>query len=202
MEACGRDTGMYPRAHLHGRCPAPSQLPAPFSFRDPGSLRPAKWRKPLTGPLPWNSLTKTRIRTCLPLDDLAHLTLPYVPAGGNFPARLPHLVPSDFSALDAPTISLPALRARVLHTLREEWESVPLPPYYPFKPSLVPHPFMGLPKFIAVRIHQMRSGKSYLAAHRPDWCKDPVHPTCPRCSLEDETFTHTLLQCPPGLPPP
>ena len=56
---------------------------------------------------------------------------------------------------------------------------------------------MGLPKFLAGRIHQMRSGKSYLAAHRPDWCQNPVLPPCPRCSSGDETFTHAVFECPP-----
>ena len=82
-------------------------------------------------------------------------------------------------------------------TLREEWESTSILPYYLFTPSLVPHPLMGLPKFIAGRIHQMRAGKSYLAAHRPDWCRNPVLPTCPRCSSGDETFTHAAFECPP-----
>ena len=159
--------------------------------------RPARWRKPLTGPLPWNALTKTRIRTRLPLDDLAHLALPFTPATGNFPLRLPHLVPSDFDPPDPPSITWPAIRARVVLALKEEWDSRPLPPYYPFTPSLGPHPFMGLPKFLAGRIHQMRLGKSYLAAHRPDWCENLVLPTCPRCSSGDETFTHAVLECPP-----
>ena len=43
----------------------------------------------------------------------------------------------------------------------------------------------------------MRSGKSYLAAHRPEWCKDPVLPTCPRSSSGEETFTHAAFECPP-----
>jgi len=55
------------------------------------------------------------------------------------------------------------LRARQL--LLSDWSSTPAPPYYPFPPSTRPHPFMGLGKFVAGRIHQMRSGKSYLAAH-------------------------------------
>ena len=74
---------------------------------------------------------------------------------------------------------------------------MPLPAYYPFEPPCGPHPFMALPKFLAGRIHQMRSGKSYLAAHRPAWSRDPVLPTCPRCSSEDETFTHAVFRCPP-----
>ena len=135
------------------------------------------------------------------MDDLAHLALPFTPATGNFPPRLPHLVPSDFDPPDPPTIAWPAIRARVVLALKEEWDLRPLPPYYPFTPSLGPHLFMGLPKFLAGRIHQMRSGKSYLAAHRPDWCGNPVLPTCPRCSSGDETFTHAVLECPPANGP-
>ena len=175
----------------------PASCPAPYPHRALDSLRPAKWRKPLTGPLPWNSLTITRIRTPLPIDDLAHLALRYVPATGTFPARLPHLVPSDFDPPDPPTITWPALRAKVALSLREEWVSRPLPAYYLFTPSLLPHPFMWLPKFLAGQIHQMRSGKSYLAAHRPDWCQNPVFPTCPRCSSGEETFAHAVFECPP-----
>ena len=145
--------------------PLLANFPARFSLQKPSSLRPIMWRKLLTGRLPWDSLTKTRIRRRLPLDHLAHLALPYVPAAGTFPPRLSHLVPSDYTYPDIQPISWPALRARAVLTLREEWMSVPLPQYYPFVPSLVPHPFMAFPKFIARRIHQMRSGKSSLAAH-------------------------------------
>ena len=145
----------------------PSNFPTPYSFREPNSLRPRRWKKPLVGPLPWNSLTKTTIRTRLPLDDLAHLALPFVPVNGTFPPRLPHLVLSDHAHPDTPSITWPALMAKVMLTLREEWASVPLPTYYPFAPPYSPHPLMALPKFLAAQIHQMRSGKSYLAAHRP-----------------------------------
>ena len=139
----------------------PPTFPSPYQFRTGDSLRPAVWRKPLTGPLPWNACTKTRIRTRLPLDDLAHLTLRFAPASGAFPARLEHLVPDESGQHPPSDITWPSLKARVTLSLKEEWESRPLPPYYPFAPSLAPHPFMGLPKFLAGRIHQMRSGKSY-----------------------------------------
>ena len=142
----------------------PKDFPAPFSFQEPDSLRPSSWKKPITSSLPGNSRTKTRIRTRLPLDDLAHLTLPFVPGVGSFPARLAHLVPFDHAQPDTPSITWPALRAKVAFALREEWANEPLPTYYPFAPTLNPHPFMALPKFLAGRIHQMRSGKSYLAA--------------------------------------
>ena len=182
-------------------CTAAARLPpdfsSPYRFREPETLRPKQWRKPLTGPLPWKASAKTRIRTRLPLDDLAHLVLLFVPRTGTFPARLSHLVPSDFPTPPVPSISWPSLKAKVRERLVEEWAAIPLPPYYPFTPTAVPHPFMGLPKFLAGRIHQMRSGKSYLAAHRPTWYDDAPLPACPRCSSEDETFEHAVLRCPP-----
>ena len=45
----------------------------------------------------------------------------------------------------------------------------------------------------------MRSGKSYLAAHRRAWQGKPVEATCPRCSSEEESFTHAVLSCPPRV---
>jgi len=69
----------------------------------------------------------------------------------------------------------------------EEWELVaPVPPRYEYRPSLKPHPFMGLSKFDAGRLHQMRSGKSYLRAH-PSW-DDDGPPTCPSCAEAPESF--------------
>ena len=53
--------------------------------------------------------------------------------------------------------------------LLQDWANdAPTPPYHEYPPSLAPHPFMGLGKFLAGRIHQMRVAKSYLAAH-PSW---------------------------------
>ena len=52
---------------------------------------------------------------------------------------------------------------------------------------------MGLDRFSAGRIHQMRAGKSYLAAH-PSW-SDDMAPLCPSCEVEDETFHHAILSC-------
>jgi len=49
------------------------------------------------------------------------------------------------------------------------------------------YPFMGLGKFVAGRIHQMRSAKSYLAAHR-SWSDESPDPTCPRCETGPESF--------------
>ena len=53
---------------------------------------------------------------------------------------------------------------------------------------------MGLSKFLAGRIHQMRSGKSYLAAH-PSWFNRDLPSLCPRCHASPETFEHAVLSC-------
>ena len=112
----------------------PMDFPSLFSHRGTGTLRPPKWRKTLTGPLSCKATTKTRIRTRLPLDDLAHLVLLSIPCAGKLPSRLAHLVPSDFPAPDPPTITWPELAARVKNVLKEEWAKEPLLPYYPFAP--------------------------------------------------------------------
>ena len=69
----------------------------------------------------------------------------------------------------------------------------PAPPYYEY-PSLSPHPFMGLGKFVAGRIHLMRSAKSYLTTH-PSWFDENPNPTCPRCETGPESFQHAILPC-------
>jgi len=90
-----------------------------------------------------------------------------------------------------------ALRTGARRMLLQDWVTdAPTPPYYDFPPSLTPHPFMGLGKFVAGRIHQMRAAKSYLAAHT-SWFDENPDPTCPRCGMEIETFWHAILTCPP-----
>jgi len=54
---------------------------------------------------------------------------------------------------------------------------------------------MGLGKFVAGRILQMRSAKSYLASH-PSWFDENPDPTCPRCEAGHECFQHAILTCP------
>ena len=86
-----------------------------------------------------------------------------------------------------------ALKARVREALLDEWPCLfPPPGYYRHPPAQNPRPFMGLNKFIAGRIHQMRAGKSYLAAH-PTWKSPDADTSCPRCGLESETFEHAIL---------
>jgi len=54
---------------------------------------------------------------------------------------------------------------------------------------------MGLGKFVAGRIHQMRAGKCYLVAH-PTWRSPDADTSCLRCGLEPETFENAILSCP------
>ena len=83
----------------------------------------------------------------------------------------------------------------------DEWNSLhPTPEYYTYPCRLDPHPFMGLDKFIAGRLHQMRAHKSYLAAHPSWWSEDP-DTSCPRCRTEEEMFEHAILHCPARLRP-
>ena len=89
-----------------------------------------------------------------------------------------------------------ALRAWARRMLLQDGaEDDPTPPYYEYPPSLTPNPFMGLGQFVAGRIHQMRAGKSYRAAH-PSWSDEDHDLTCPRCGIEPDTFQHGILSYP------
>jgi len=96
---------------------------------------------------------------------------------------IPGVVPSYIS-----------LKLRAKQHLLSDWSSTPAPPCYPYPPSTRPHPFMGLGKFVAGRIHQMRSGKSYLSAH-PSWGNPDAETSCPLCSEALQTFEHAILSC-------
>jgi len=87
------------------------------------------------------------------------------------------------------------LKLRSEQLLLSDWSATPAPPYYPYPPTTRPHPFMGLGKFVASRIHQMRSGKSYLVAH-PSWEDPDADTSCPLCSEVPQTFKHAILSCP------
>ena len=150
-------------------------------------------------PLDWQTKVPTPpLRKHLPIDALAHLTIPLQEGLTHFPLVL-HTLPPPGTDIPPPELmrkTYRALRARARHMLLQDWASEdPTPPYYEYPPSLSPHPFMGLGKFVAGRIHQMGAGKSYLAAH-PSWSTEDPDPTCPRCGTEPETFRHAVLACP------
>jgi len=89
-----------------------------------------------------------------------------------------------------------ALKKRVRQTRLEQWASLFLTPeYYMHPPTPHSRPFIGLGQSVAGRIHQMRAGKGYLAAH-PTWRSPGAYTSCPRCGLEPETFEHAVLSCP------
>ena len=99
----------------------------------------------------------------------------------------------------APGHSYPQLKRHSCDLLIKEWQAMSLDSTtYPYRPSLEPHPFMGLNKFDAETLHQMRSGKGYLRAHSP-WNDD--HPkTCPRCNKAPKTLVYAVLSCPAREP--
>jgi len=178
--------------------------PSLLKFRAPDSHRSLCTRLdpnviPLKGKTPHPS---PPTRTHLPVDAMAHLTLPLLGSLSFAPlinsSRLPDLppLPSD-SVMRAAYSSLKA-KARLL--MLDAWRlDYPPPPYYSFPLSLAPHPFMGLGKFIAGRIHQMRAQKSYLAAH-PSWSSPGATHLCPLCGEEQEAFSHAILRCPAKAP--
>ena len=89
-----------------------------------------------------------------------------------------------------------ALKKRARDAHLDDWKTLhPTPGYYPYSPRLSPHPFMGLDKFVAGRIHQMRANKSYLTA-LPSWWSELPNVTSPRCGSASQSFTHTILHGP------
>jgi len=181
-------------ARLHPSFPSLSVYQAPDSSRAitrglSSVYLPLHWKKPR--PVP-------PIRNHLPVDAVAHRTIPFTLGLSRMPMIISHLV---CPAPNLPPQSLmdntySALKKRMREALLEEWSSLfPTPGYYLHPPALQPRPFMGLGKFVAGRIHQMRAGKSYLAAH-PTWRSPDADTSCPRCGLEPETFEHAILSCP------
>jgi len=181
-------------ARLHPSFPSLSGYRAPDSSRalTRGLLSvylPLNWKTPR--PVP-------PIRNHLPVDVVAHRTIPFTLGLSRMPMINSHLV---CAAPSLPPQSLmdntySALKKRIREALLAEWASLfPTPGYYLHPPALSPRPFMGLGKFVAGRIHQMRAGKSYLAAH-PTWRSPEADTSCPRCCLEPETFEHAILSCP------
>jgi len=138
------------------------------------------------------------LRNHLPIDAVAHKTIPFTHGLSRIPKINSHLVSSAPSALPWSLMdnTYSALKKRVREALLSEWPGLlPTPGYYHHLAALNPRPFMGLSKFIAGRIHQMRAGKSYLAAH-PTWRSPDADTSCPRCGLEPKTFEHAILTCP------
>ena len=148
---------------------------------------PLNWKTPLGSP---------PVRTHLPVDPLAHLTIPPLKDLSYAPLINSSLLPNLPSLPRDEVMTNPycALKRRAQTLMIDHWRSFPLPSYYPYPLRLSPHPFMGLGKFMAGRIDQIRSQKSYLAAH-PSWFNANNSRICPLCGDGPETFSHTILHC-------
>jgi len=199
-------------AHLRIMCSPPEINPAtarlPPSLQTPSLHRHEPDLRVLSArnagsrlPLPWlQPRPPSKNRAHLPLDALPHSMLFLLGPDGldPLPVTSQHLL-VDLYPEPPPGRSYPQLKLKCKNLLMEEWDkAAPDPARYPFRPSLRPHPFMGLDKFSAGRLHQMRSGKSYLRAH-PSWDSD-LPTTCPRCQSAPETFEHAILLCPAREP--
>ena len=184
--------------------PAAARLPPTFPslsvFRAQDSSR--HLTRGLTSvylPLDWRSAVPTPpIRKHLPIDAMAHLVLPIIGGLSRLPMVL-HAPPPAGADIPPPQLMLRtylALKKRARDALLDDWVTLHLTPdYYPYSPRFTPHPFIGLDKFVAGRIHQMRAGKSYLAAH-PSWWNQLPNDPCPHCGSEPESFAHAILHCP------
>ena len=138
-----------------------------------------------------------RLGEDLPVNSLAHFTLPLQEALSRFPLILHTSPPTGSHIPPAPLMKLAfdALQRRVKAILLKEWATQRTThPYYIHRPSLPPQPFMGLGKFVTGRIDQRRSRKSYLATHL-SWFEQDEPKTCPRCYEDKAPFEHTILQC-------
>jgi len=194
-------------AALRILCSPPEINPAsarlPLSIQTPSVHRHSPDHRSLSAknagsrlPLPWlQPRPPSKNRAHLPLDALPPSMLFILGPGGfePLPVISQHLL---FETNPAPPQgrTYPQLKLRCKSLLMQEWEeAAPDVARYPYRPSLRPHPFMGLNKFAAGRLHQMRSGKSYLRAH-PSW-SDDAPTTCPSCEEAPETFEHAILRC-------
>jgi len=139
---------------------------------------------------------RTTIRKHLPIDEITHRMLPLLKGRPSFPLHNPQWVPTlSIPPADPSSELFAALKKESRAILLLHWASLAHPPPdYEYLPSLTPHPFMGLPKFLASHFHQMRSGKSYLAAHQ-SWYNRDTPSTCPRCRVAAETFENAILHC-------
>ena len=175
-EACLPPIASYCRykrrlAALSVACASPSANPAsaslPLSFPSLPSFRAQDSTRHLTVgffsvylPLSWRTrVPNPSTRKHLPIDALAHLTLPLQEGLTRLPLVL-HTPPAPGTDNPPPELmrrTYRALRARARNMLLQDWATDdPTPPYYEGPPSLSPHPFMGLGKFVAGRIHQMQ----------------------------------------------
>jgi len=132
------------------------------------------------------------------IEAVAHKTIPFTSGLSRMPMINSHLA-SPALAIHPQSLmdnTYATLKKRVREALLEEWAHLFLAPgYYHHSPTANHQPFIGLSKFMAARMYQMRARKRYLAAH-PTWRTPEAETSCPRCGLEPETFEHAIRACP------
>jgi len=131
----------------------------------------------------------------LRLDSLCHEVSDLIEEIPILPLASTDLVALPLSRV--PSVTYQAFRTPLIQSLLGAWLDIspPVPPSYPYSACLAPHAFTGLPRFICGRIHQMRTGASYLAAHT-SWRNRDSSTLCPFCEEGDESFQHPILLCP------
>ena len=180
------------------------------------TMNPASARLPPDFPSPWADRLFKRVnhfegvvgirrynepRIRLPMDELAHRFLPLI--------NTLSLVEPDQPCLPPYKRHFPLHADILLHYTVTSWDTLQKAnthlswgqqvardaPHYPYPVPSCPHRFMQLGKFQASRIHQMRSGHSYLAAQEDLLDQEP-NPICCKCGEGDETFHHAAIACP------
>jgi len=131
----------------------------------------------------------------LPLDSLCHEVSDLIEEISILPLALTDLVALLLSRV--PSVTYQPLRTPLIQSLLADWLDIspPVPSSYPYDACPTPPAFIGLPRFICGRIHQMRTGASYLAAHI-SWRNRDSTTLCPFSEEDDESFQHAILHCP------
>jgi len=148
-------------------------------------------------PLSWRTnRPPLKVMSHLPVDELANLACSILGSLSFTPLANATCIPgqSSLPPHDTMTNTYSALKGRTRLLLLEGWRCLePLHPYYTLPLSLTPQPCMGLAKFIAGRIYQLRARKSYFATHpASSKVSEPKH--CPRCGEEQEMLSHAILR--------
>lgn len=94
---------------------------------------------------------ENNIRKYLPIDQITHRVLSLLKDRTTLPLLNAHLVRTlALQKPDALANSFITLKKESRAILLQHWSSLaPPPPGYPFRPSLTPHAFMGLSKYLA-----------------------------------------------------
>ena len=128
------------------------------------------------------------------ITSLANVAVPLIHDMVTLPPISLHLM-DDLPPVPGVVPPYMPLKLRPKQLLLSDWSATPAPSYCPYLPSTHSHPFMGLGKFIAGRIHQMHSGKGYLAAH-PSWENPNADTSCSLCARAPQICEHAILSCP------